>query len=69
MLLSDKNNKVEPDNTITVKEGWGEKEERDYRETGDKERQLASLRQELGRLTQRVEKMEHQKHHHHHHDK
>ena len=69
MLLSDKDNNVVPDNTITVKEGWGEKEESNYREMGDKERELASLRQELERLTQRVEKIEHHKHHHHHHDK
>ena len=66
MLLRDKDDsKVEPDNTIKVKEGWGENEkgERDY---GDKEKEMAGLRQELERLTHRVEKMEHHKHHHHH---
>ena len=63
MLLRD-DNKVEPDKTITVKESWGEKGQMDSGERGDKE--VASLRLELERLTQRVEKMEHHKHHHHH---
>ena len=63
VLLRDKD-KVEPaDKTITVKESWGEKGEMDY---GDKEKEVATLRLELERLTQRVEKMEHHKHHHHH---
>ena len=64
VLLRD-DNKVEPDKTITVKE----KGEMDYGERGDKEKEVASLRQELERLTQRVDKMEHHKHHHHHHVK
>ena len=66
VLLRD-DNKVEPDKTITVKE----KGEMDYGERGDKEKEVevTSLRQELERLTQRVDKMEHHKHHHHHHDK
>ena len=62
VLLRD-DNKVEPDKTITVKESWGEKGEMDY---GDKEKEVATLRLELERLTQRMEKMEHHKHHHHH---
>ena len=72
VLLRDKDdNKVEPDNTIKVKEGWGENEkgEKDYGDKGDKEKEMAGMRQELERLTQRVEKMEHHKHHHHHNDK
>ena len=65
VLLRDKDdNKVEPDKTITVKDSWGETEKGErYKET-----ELAGLRQELERLTHRVERMEHHKQHHHHHD-
>ena len=67
MLLREKDDtKVEPDKTITVKDTWGEIEKG---ERVDKERELGGLRQELERLTHRVERMELHKHHHHHHDK
>ena len=57
-MLHDKD-KVEPANTITVKE------ERDYGETGGQEQEMANMKQELERLSERISKVEHHKHHHH----
>ena len=61
-MISDKaDNKLEPGDTITVK-SFKEKDEKMYEVFGDKE--VTMMKEEIGRLTERVVRMEHHTHQH-----